>query len=163
MFSRAPFDNCRTLEPSSNSPCARCAPHRGLAQSQVRDLGHAVRPTAVGVPGIPPDGVTNGPGVDNRFQSTHQHSRRSKACASCFESRWAVLKARCFSGALQPQSPRRELGTGRSQSVALMASRTSHRRAHQGHSADARPPNGAARLPTGAGTFSEVRCRTQGM
>jgi iron complex outermembrane receptor protein len=26
-------------------------------------------PTGVGAPGVPPDGVTNGPGVDNRFQS----------------------------------------------------------------------------------------------
>jgi iron complex outermembrane receptor protein len=26
-------------------------------------------PTGIGAPGIPPDGVTNGPGVDNRFLS----------------------------------------------------------------------------------------------
>jgi hypothetical protein len=26
-------------------------------------------PTGIGAPGIPPNGVTNGPGVDNRFQS----------------------------------------------------------------------------------------------
>jgi iron complex outermembrane recepter protein len=26
-------------------------------------------PTGVGAPGVPPDGITNGPGVDNRFQS----------------------------------------------------------------------------------------------
>jgi hypothetical protein len=26
-------------------------------------------PTGVGAPGVPADGVTNGPGVDNRFQS----------------------------------------------------------------------------------------------
>jgi iron complex outermembrane receptor protein len=26
-------------------------------------------PTGVGTPGVPPDGITNGPGVDNRFQS----------------------------------------------------------------------------------------------
>ena len=26
-------------------------------------------PTGVGAPGVPVDGVTNGPGVDNRFQS----------------------------------------------------------------------------------------------
>jgi iron complex outermembrane recepter protein len=26
-------------------------------------------PTGVGAPGVPPDGVSNGPGVDNRFQS----------------------------------------------------------------------------------------------
>ena len=26
-------------------------------------------PTGIGAPGVPADGVTNGPGVDNRFQS----------------------------------------------------------------------------------------------
>ena len=26
-------------------------------------------PTGVGAPGVPPDAVSNGPGVDNRFQS----------------------------------------------------------------------------------------------
>jgi hypothetical protein len=26
-------------------------------------------PTGIGAPGIPPNGVTNGPGVDNRFLS----------------------------------------------------------------------------------------------
>ena len=37
--------------------------------AQYATFGVLGDPTGVGAPGIPPDGVTNGPGVDNRFLS----------------------------------------------------------------------------------------------
>jgi len=40
-----------------------------FVQSQVFDVGILSDPTGIGAPGIPADGVTNGPGVDNRFLS----------------------------------------------------------------------------------------------
>jgi len=40
-----------------------------LFNSKYATWGILSDPTGVGAPGVPPTGVTNGPGVDNRFQS----------------------------------------------------------------------------------------------
>jgi iron complex outermembrane recepter protein len=40
-----------------------------LFNAKYANYGILSDPTGVGAPGVPPDGVTNGPGVDNRFQS----------------------------------------------------------------------------------------------
>jgi outer membrane receptor protein involved in Fe transport len=40
-----------------------------LFNTQYATWGILSDPTGINGPGIPPDGVTNGPGVDNRFQS----------------------------------------------------------------------------------------------
>jgi iron complex outermembrane receptor protein len=40
-----------------------------LLNARYATYGILADPTGVGAPGIPADGVTNGPGVDNRFQS----------------------------------------------------------------------------------------------
>jgi hypothetical protein len=40
-----------------------------LLDKQYASWGILSDPTGINGPGIPPDGVTNGPGVDNRFQS----------------------------------------------------------------------------------------------
>ena len=40
-----------------------------LFDAKYSNFGILSDPTGVGTPGVPADGVTNGPGVDNRFQS----------------------------------------------------------------------------------------------
>ncbi|MGB6451352.1 MAG: TonB-dependent receptor [Steroidobacteraceae bacterium] len=40
-----------------------------LLNAKYATYGILSDPTGIGAPGIPPDGVTNGPGVDNRFES----------------------------------------------------------------------------------------------
>jgi iron complex outermembrane recepter protein len=49
--------------------CELFATISNLFNARYANYGILSDPTGIGAPGIPPDGVTNGPGVDNRYQS----------------------------------------------------------------------------------------------
>lgn len=52
-----------------NEHCEVFATIQNLFNERYSTFGTYADPTGIGAPGIPPNAVTNGPGVDNRFQS----------------------------------------------------------------------------------------------